>query len=176
VRRHLGLRLLSVDHHHALVQAARMQSNPTRETAAAFLQFWKNETCRHFREEETILLPIFARDGGNVATEAIGQMLTDHIRIRAAVLAIEDELREGRIDPEFFQRTGAILEAHVRLEERIVFPYIQENLSESGLNEIGAHLETDHETAGGASCVTSRPGSGESVENPERSEKRADGA
>jgi hemerythrin-like domain-containing protein len=141
MKRHPALRDLSVDHHHALVQAHRLQAvdpdAPTQQaTFDGFVRFWREHTSPHFREEEEALLPFFARYG-DVDGEPIRQMQREHILIRrdvAALIALGDGDASTRLAA--MQALGRQLEAHVRLEERVVFPLIEGTLSEEALSQL----------------------------------------
>lgn len=146
MKRHPGLRPFSDDHHQGLVHSLRLRRaagdpGTLRETARAFLEFWREDTSAHFRREEEILLPVLARYGGDVEREPVTEMLAQHARIRGLVMSLEDELDRGEIRPETAREIGELLESHIRLEERIVFPAIEEELPEEALQEISARLE-----------------------------------
>ena len=50
---------------------------------------------------------------------------------------------------ETLRALGEQLEAHIRLEERRVFPFIEETLPERALNEITSRLEASEPGSGG---------------------------
>ena len=146
MKRHPSLRDLSSDHHTALVQAHRLKraagaDEPTRRTVADdFVRFWHEHAQRHFCEEEQALLPFFAR-WGEINQEPIHQMLCEHALIRrdAALLA------QGDISEAMCLRLGGELEAHVRHEERVVFPLIEASLPPDALDALHAALAAWHE-------------------------------
>jgi hemerythrin-like domain-containing protein len=126
VKRHPALQPLSRDHHVALVAARRLRRAGAGEEAAArdaFLEFWREHGAKHFRVEEEVLLPAFAAHADPDA-ECVARMLMDHVRIRAAARRLET-------DPELdaLHELGTMLERHVRLEEREVFPLIEDALT-----------------------------------------------
>jgi hemerythrin-like domain-containing protein len=139
------LRTLSEDHHHGLVQARRLRRAAEADSAEAaakgFLDFWRKDTALHFRKEEEVLLPVMARYGGDLSREPLVEMLEDHARIRALVMQLSDEAVGGTVRVETLHEVGERLEAHIRLEERVVFPLIEESLSEVALTELAARLE-----------------------------------
>ena len=53
-------------------------------------------------------------------------MLEDHARIRGLVMQLSDEAIGGNVRPETLHEIGERLEAHIRLEERGVFPLVEE--------------------------------------------------
>jgi hemerythrin-like domain-containing protein len=139
------LRTLSEDHQHGLVQARRLRrtTEATSAEAAAkgFLDFWQKDTAIHFRKEEEVLLPVMARYGGDLSREPLVEMLEDHARIRGLVMQLSDEAIGGDVRPEALHEIGERLQAHIRLEEQVVFPFIEESLSEAALKELAARLE-----------------------------------
>jgi hemerythrin-like domain-containing protein len=127
MKRHAALQPLSRDHHVALVAAQRLRRATEAKAAEAreqFLAFWHEHGAKHFRVEEDVLLPLFASHG-DPDDERIVRMLVDHVRIRARVLAIET----AGVDD--LHALGEQLAAHVRLEEREVFPLIEAALTDT---------------------------------------------
>jgi quercetin dioxygenase-like cupin family protein len=124
VKRHPALIPLSHDHHHALVEARRLRrsANATADPAAAatsFAAFFASVTVPHFREEEEQLFPLVA--GSDEAAPHVVQALLDHQRLHAlaARLGSPDDLRTTMVE------LADLLEAHVRREERELFPLIE---------------------------------------------------
>jgi hemerythrin-like domain-containing protein len=143
------LRDLSDHHHRGLVQARRLrraamgdEANPPEEIAEVFLRFWQEGTTAHFHEEEEVLLPVLARYKGDLlGRDPVVEMLLQHARIRGLVMGLSDEVKVGDVHPETLGSLGELLEAHIRLEEREVFPTIEEALPEEALREVAARLE-----------------------------------
>ena len=104
---------LSRDHHHTLVWARRLQRGETDGFEA-----YRRGLARHFREEEEErVFPLLAEFCPEPPA-VLGRALVDHARIRA--LPADREL-------------GALLEAHVRLEERELFELLQEVVPDARL-------------------------------------------
>jgi hemerythrin-like domain-containing protein len=147
MKRHPSLRQFSDDHHQGLVNARRLRRTASGEganpagTARDFLDFWQRETSLHFRKEEEVLLPVLARYGGDLGEPPILQMVTQHARIRGLAMQLSDELKHDEIQEDTLRILGEQLEAHIRLEEREVFPLIEETLPERALQEVGSRLE-----------------------------------
>jgi hemerythrin-like domain-containing protein len=112
------------------------------------VRFWREHANPHFREEEEALLPFFARFG-DVNQEPIRQMQREHILIRRDVATLL-EGTEGNSSTrhETMQALGRQLEAHVRLEERVVFPLIEESLPAEALAELPQALHAWRDAAG----------------------------
>jgi hemerythrin-like domain-containing protein len=142
------LRTLSEDHHHGLVHARRLRKVADGDEVASvdpvakeFLDFWQKETAIHFRKEEEVLLPVMARHGGDLSLEPLVEMLEGHARIRGLVMRLSDEVVGGNVRPETLHDIGEQLEAHIRLEERAVFPLVKVSLSQAALTELAARLD-----------------------------------
>ena len=56
-------------------------------------------------------------------------------------MRLSDEVMGGNVRPETLNEIGEQLEAHLRLEERALFPLVEEALSEAALTELAARLE-----------------------------------
>jgi hemerythrin-like domain-containing protein len=146
MKRAAELRDLSDHHHHGLIQARRLrraatgeEANPLQESAETFLTFWQEGTAAHFREEEEVLLPVVARYGSDLLSrEPVVEMLIQHARIRSLVMELSDEVRDDTVSPETLRSIGNLLEAHIRLEEREVFPMVEETLPEKALKEVAS--------------------------------------
>src|SRR5215210_6651064 len=93
MKRSHALAPLSRDHHVGLV-AAQTLGRATGETLASaredFLAFWESDGQRHFRVEEEVLLPRFAR-GGEAGHDAVVRVLVEHVEIREAALRLEED-------------------------------------------------------------------------------------
>ena len=146
MKRHPDLREFSDDHHQGLVNALRLkragagEGVTPAEAARAFLKFWREDTSLHFRKEEEVLLPVVARYGGNLKDEPVVEMLTQHARIRGFAMQLGDEVEREDVQRETLQTLGEQLEAHIRLEERVLFPALEESLPEEALGEVSSRL------------------------------------
>ncbi|MDI9259565.1 hemerythrin domain-containing protein [Alicyclobacillus sendaiensis] len=136
-RRHEALQPLSRHHHYALVVAMHLtrQEQPTEALVEELRQFWERGGQDHFREEEEILLPAYAKYG-SLDRDEIAQMLLDHVKIRSLVSrALEDG------DASVLVELGTALRAHVQLEEQVIFPLIEETLQEPDLTRLAPFFE-----------------------------------
>lgn len=146
MRRHEGLRLLSEDHHHALVEARHLKRAGTeeaklgvRETAERFVGFWEKDGQLHFRREEEILLPAYSAYGQPDAP-AIVTLLTQHMVLRRKAWEVGEALRGDRVEVETLRELGQLFEEHVRHEERVAFPLMEEAMPEEVLQWVGVRL------------------------------------
>ena len=138
VKRSEALRALSHQHHQGLFAALQLR-RAERETAVearqVFLDFYEREGSRHFRAEEELLLPAFARHAG-VDDQAVVR-LTEHLDLRGRGQDLE---RSADPDPASLRELGERLESHIRFEERVLFPMIEEALPVEELERLGAAL------------------------------------
>ena len=155
MKRHPSLHPLSQHHHFALIQALGMRraaEAPAEKRQAAverqaekFVAFWHKTGYKHFREEEEILLPAYARHTRLDQDADVMRLLADHAEIRAAVRDFEQR-REKKlpIPIETMAHLAKLLHDHVRLEENEVFPRIEKVLGEENLNAMGRGLTRLH--------------------------------
>jgi hemerythrin-like domain-containing protein len=154
VKRHAELRRFSDDHHQGLVNARRLKGAAAgKETELAdaawdFLEFWLKDTRLHFRKEEEVLLPVLARYGGDLGHPSVVEMLAQHAHIRGLAMELGDELGRQGVQGVTLKALGEQLEAHIRLEERRVFPFVEETLSERALKEVTSRLEATESGSG----------------------------
>jgi quercetin dioxygenase-like cupin family protein len=130
MRRHPDLIPFSHHHHRALVAArhARVAGGGVGdllESAREFLVFFEGRALSHFREEEERLFPLLLDYEGAEAPEELVRALLDHVRLHALAAQLRSGLAVGEVEVETLRRAGALLEAHVRLEERELFPLIE---------------------------------------------------
>jgi hemerythrin-like domain-containing protein len=138
-----------------LIQALEMRraaEAPAEKSASAvarqaekFVRFWHKTGQVHFREEEEVLLPAYARHVRLDTDAEVMRVLADHAEIRAAVRDFEQRLAAKiPIGAEEIGRLGKLLHDHVRLEENEVFPRIEKVLGEEQLNVMGRGLTRLH--------------------------------
>lgn len=118
---------LSREHHEALVLAHRASqvdphSAAAREQRQHLLVRWPAQFAPHFAVEERVLLPALAAAGH---TKAVAQALTQHAQLRA----LFERLQSG--DLTALAAWGDAMQAHVRFEERELFP-LAENVLDLG--------------------------------------------
>jgi hemerythrin-like domain-containing protein len=147
MKRHPALRELSSDHHQGLVHARRLlkaagDTNGSHDgetelegVARGFLAFWSEHTIRHFREEEEILLPAFARYG-DPSLEPVVRVLVEHVQIRRLVNDLRQQVGNGEPSVETMRAIGEMLRGHIRHEENVLFPLIETVMPEEALAEL----------------------------------------
>ena len=129
---------LSHDHHQALYRAMLMQrasADDLAEVRDDVLKFWNERGAQHFRIEEEVLLPAFAAVG-DPTDDAVVTVLTDHVWIRERMA----RLAAGELDLAGLNELGERLAAHVRHEERVLFPLIERTLEPDALASLGRRI------------------------------------
>jgi hemerythrin-like domain-containing protein len=148
LKRHPSLHPLSQHHHFALIQALGMrraaEAPPEKRKAAVerqaekFVAFWHKSGILHFREEEEVLLPAYARHTRLDQDAGIMRLLADHAEIRANVQDFEQRrAKKLPIEAEAMARLAKLLHDHVRFEENDVFPRIERALGNENLDAMG---------------------------------------
>jgi hemerythrin-like domain-containing protein len=139
MRRSEALRALSHQHHQGLfaaLQLKRARPETAGEARRVFLEFFEWEGARHFRAEEELLLPALARHT-EFDEPAIVRVLTEHVDLRRR----GQDLEAGGVrDPAQLWELGERLESHIRHEERVLFPMIEQALPTEDLERLGAAL------------------------------------
>ena len=140
MKRHEALEQLSRDHHQALFQAMRLKR--AGEVLADFLDFWFGVGYLHFRAEEEVLLPAYSAYA-DASRDEVVRVLVDHVEIRRE--AHELGATKGEPPPERLRALGERLDAHVRHEERVLFPLIEEALPDHELVRVARGVdEVEH--------------------------------
>src|SRR4051812_40055300 len=141
MKRHEALEQLSRDHHQALFQAMRLKRAGEEDAGtvlADFLDFWFSVGHLHFRAEEEVLLPAYSAYA-DASAEPVVRVLVDHVEIRREAHELGG-LKEDP-EPERLHALGARLDAHVRHEERVLFPLIEEALPDDELVRVARGVD-----------------------------------
>lgn len=144
MKRHEQLQPLSRQHHNGLL-AALLLSKGIKKNASTFLMrdfiiyTWQTDLEKHFSDEENFLLPAIKH---TAIYDTLGQqLLQEHEVIRSLV----HSFRKNEVSHDDIQKFADLLEAHIRFEERVLFPKTEELLSEAEMNAFGAHLHRGDE-------------------------------
>ncbi len=136
---------LSHDHHQSLFLAQRMRradADSAAEIGEAYLRYWREDGARHFREEEEVLLPVYA-EYADPTDALVAEVLTEHVQIRSQVGVLERQLSaapDGSTALATLHGLGELLAVHVRREERQLFPQIEAALPAAAATELAAIL------------------------------------
>jgi hemerythrin-like domain-containing protein len=140
------LQPLSRHHHRALEVALKLRRathTDAQRVTQEFLAFWRDHGGLHFRVDEDVMLPAFARHRDPTAPEVV-RVLTDHVEIRRRALDLE-AASEPR--PDDLIALGEMLNDHVRHEERVLFPMIEDSMPPEELDRLAQEIE-DAERSG----------------------------
>jgi hemerythrin-like domain-containing protein len=142
MKRHPALIPLSRDHHDGLVQAVRLRraaadGDASARLAAAreFVEFFRNDERVHLRDEEEELFPLLLR---HVQSEPapLREARVQHLQLEGFARTLEIAVAAGSADRETLDAVGELLDAHVRLEERQLFPLIEELVPDDELRRL----------------------------------------
>ena len=142
MKRHPALIPLSRDHHDGLVQAVRLRraaadGDASARLAAAreFVEFFRNDERLHLRDEEEELFPLLLR---HVQSEPapLREARVQHLQLEGFARTLDVAVTAGSVDRETLGAVGELLDAHVRLEERQLFPLIEELVPDDELRRL----------------------------------------
>jgi hypothetical protein len=131
VRRSAELSGLSREHHVALAVALGLRRVEESELASAVQTvraFFAEEGEPHFAAEEEHLL-------ADLPDAMARRLVSEHADLRSRVASLTE-----RPAVEHARELGRRLAAHVRFEEREVFPHLEDTLAPERLAEIGRRL------------------------------------
>ena len=136
IKRHVNLLKLSRDHHAGLLFCWKLRQGvkyhiETDRLIKYVKYFWDHHFSGHFKEEEEILFD-------PLKDLEVEKALADHQKIKTFVekIGVSGMEREG---DNFLELTDTI-DDHIRFEERVLFPHLQEALSDEQLEKIGDQL------------------------------------
>ncbi|PIQ10360.1 MAG: hypothetical protein COW71_03020 [Ignavibacteriales bacterium CG18_big_fil_WC_8_21_14_2_50_31_20] len=133
MKRHKTIVPLSHDHYDGLLLAQSVKKNfiktklglsSIEDKVKFVINAYNTELIPHFNHEEVILFPL-ALGKDEELDDMINEILDEHDKIHKAVSRISEGNLEQNLD-EF----GLLLESHIRKEERILFPKIEEILGD----------------------------------------------
>lgn len=136
IKRSVQLAPLSREHHEGLLFAWKIKEGINNRTPLDVMRkyslwYWKHHIKPHFYQEEKILMP-FMPAGNPLAAK----MLEEHDHIRELILGLDDVA-----DKRSLVMLTDLLNNHIRFEERELFAWLEQNLSEEQLATIYKQLE-----------------------------------
>lgn len=136
IKRSKQLAPLSREHHDGLLFVWKLRQGLGNNIAIEILRnfcnwYWNNHIKPHFYQEEKILLQYISSNHKLAA-----QLKKEHTDIRELILTIDQEA-----DSVTLVLLANLLEKHIRFEERILFPHLEETLSPQQLDIIFQQLE-----------------------------------
>ncbi|MDQ3277624.1 MAG: hemerythrin domain-containing protein [Bacteroidota bacterium] len=135
IKRSKELVPLSREHHEGLLFGWKIKQGLRNGTDLAviadFIQwFWEADLAEHFRKEEQVLTIHLPANNAHVL-----QMKEEHEQLEALV-----HLSAMVKDEDLFLQLADGIQAHIRFEERVLFPYAEETISLSALEAIAGEL------------------------------------
>jgi iron-sulfur cluster repair protein YtfE (RIC family) len=136
MKRHESIVPLSRDHHTGLLFCWKIRQGLKKQIPPARIQpyvqyFWDNHLKQHFEEEENIL---FAALKDSKCQQAVAE----HKEIRKLIDANTNTA-------DSLNALADSIDNHIRFEERVLFPHIEQVLPAEQLAAIGNQLHTLHE-------------------------------
>lgn len=139
MKRHEALTPLSREHHGALILAQLIKRNapayrglPT-DTVGKIqyaVDFFQSNLLSHFKKEEAILLKV--KHCSTDVAAITEDIIAEHTLLKNMFLSLEAAPDVISVLDEL----GQLLQAHIRKEERILFPLIQEHCTEEELSRL----------------------------------------
>lgn len=156
MKRHPALIPLSRDHHDGLAQALRLRRAAATGDASArlaaasdFVEFFRNEERLHLRDEEEELFPLFLKHVRSQPAP-LREARAQHMQLEGFARKLGIAVAAGIIDRETLAAAGELLDAHIRLEERQLFPLIEQLVPDDELRRLGLANRD-------ATCAVRRP-------------------
>jgi len=147
-RRHPALIPVARDHHECLILAQRLMHGTTaserdwpREPvpqAALLARFFARHLRAHFAAEEDLVFPA-ARSAGSEAEILVVQLLAEH---REMAVLVEQLAENPQVTAAELGAFGKLLNDHIRLEDRQLFPLLETELGPEALLELQRVVES----------------------------------
>ncbi|MEO7314214.1 MAG: hemerythrin domain-containing protein [Ginsengibacter sp.] len=139
IKRNENIAKLSRDHHASLLFCFKIRQgikkDVSTERMVRYVQYFeKQHFIPHFTEEEEIL---FAPLNDAKAQKAID----DHVHILRLAKEISFSGKENQ--QKELGKLADLVDDHVRYEERVLFPHLEEKLTDEQLEEIGKQISVE---------------------------------
>jgi len=125
------------------VQAVRLRraaadgDASARLTAAReFVEFFRNNERVHLRDEEEELFPLLLRHVPSQPAP-LREARVQHVQLEGFTRTLEIGVAAGIVEREILDAAGDLLDAHIRLEERQLFPLIEQLVPDDELLRLG---------------------------------------
>jgi iron-sulfur cluster repair protein YtfE (RIC family) len=141
-RRHESLIPLSREHHYGLLVCLRIHRGIEKhqanviwltERAEKIIRFFESDLKTHFEAEERIVFP--AMSGIEDTKATIDQLISEHRNLERLVQGLR-KARELQLAP-LLREFADLLEAHIRAEERVLFPRYERFVSPELARQVG---------------------------------------
>jgi iron-sulfur cluster repair protein YtfE (RIC family) len=137
IKRNQHILQLSRDHHFTLLFSWKLVQGVKNKIDSERIKnyveyFWHNDMQAHFREEEEILFPL-------VKGDQVQKAALDHGQIKEQVYKVLSQDDQEKVYEYLTSLADSII-THVRYEERVLFPHLEQVLTVTQLEDIGAQL------------------------------------
>ena len=139
IKRNENIAKLSRDHHASLMFCWKLRQGikqhiSTERVVSYIKYFLDNHMALHFKEEEDILFQPLQDD-------KVHKAISDHVEILKLANTV---LVSGKKDLSAkLSQLADLVDAHVRYEERILFPHLEQNLTDNQLENIGRAISDE---------------------------------
>lgn len=139
IKRNVNIVKLSKDHHASLMFCWKMRQGIKYHVAIERLikyvqYFWAHHFSKHFKEEEEFFFK-------PLKDEVVQKAIDDHQKIKTFIDQVTFPGTENEED--ILLELAEMVDQHVRYEERILFPHLEEKLSDEQLETIGKQINTE---------------------------------
>lgn len=139
LKRNENIQPLSREHHHGLLFCWKIKTGLKKDIEVnriiKYVEYFYNAHLKsHFKEEEVLLFD-------KVKHEMCDEAQKDHWEISELVTKIlsgENDIRSNLVE------LSNKVDDHIRFEERKLFPFLEETLTEADLTKIGEQLSRLH--------------------------------
>lgn len=115
-------------------EARRGYRRPTDrlDQAREFLDYFGREALHHFRAEEEAIFPLLL-DYFDERPELLVRTLLQHLKIHSCTTRLREEVDACAVNEDTLRELAELIQAHIRLEEKELFPLIEEVVPEEAL-------------------------------------------
>lgn len=140
IKRNENIVILSREHHFGLLFCWKIRQGIKKAVNSERIKnyvnfYWNGHLHKHFEEEEAYMFL-------KVKDEPCNKALEQHQQIRWLISQITDT--NATPDLDLLHQLADLVEAHIRFEERELFPHLEKVLDEQELKDIGTALEQSH--------------------------------
>lgn len=141
IKRSKELAPLSRDHHSGLLLCWKIKTGIQKgisvDRIADYVVFYyENHLKEHFSEEEQYIFPLAGRND-----EMVSKALDEHRTIVSLITKLENTTQR---DSATLEKLSYTLDAHIRFEERHLFPYIEQTAAKEQLGDAGDIIDESH--------------------------------
>lgn len=146
MKRHEALAPLSRDHHPALILAQLLKKDApvykglpqtTKDKAIYATTFFEKDLRIHFEKEEAVFSLVKMVHPG--IEKLVNELVAEHQQLSAMFHSLTDTVQQDLTAT--MNILGELLNSHIRKEERLLFPLIQQHCPSGLLTQVGRLLE-----------------------------------